>query len=173
MKNIKIFIMGMLTILVIHCTATPQGREISSDQIRRMHLSPVSEGGRGWSQVGYADMIHLDGVVENLVPYNEDNKIDAWELTNGATGINGIARHVVYVGGVLKDAKTPFDTRTEAQKQALKDYIFKFLKNHPDKQIAGHYHFANKACPSFDVEKWLKEIGVPDKNIYRKPNVRV
>ena len=65
--------MGILKMLVIHCTATREGREVTSGEIRRWHTAPVSKGGRGWKQVGYADMIHLDGRVENLVPYNEDD----------------------------------------------------------------------------------------------------
>ena len=50
--------------LVIHCTATPEGREVSSKEIRAWHTNPVSQGGRGWKQVGYTDMVHLDGRVE-------------------------------------------------------------------------------------------------------------
>lgn len=59
--------MAKLQLLVIHCTATPPGREVSADDIRRWHTAPPSEGGRGWKQVGYTDMIHLDGTVERLV----------------------------------------------------------------------------------------------------------
>ena len=40
-----------LQYLVIHCTATPEGREVSAADIRRWHTSPPSEGGRGWKQV--------------------------------------------------------------------------------------------------------------------------
>ncbi len=51
--------MAKLKYLVLHCTATPEGREVTSADIRRMHLSPVSAaGGRGWKQVGYTDLIH-------------------------------------------------------------------------------------------------------------------
>ena len=56
-----------LQYLVIHCTATPEGREVSAADIRRWHTAPVSEGGRGWRQVGYTDLFHLDGTVERLV----------------------------------------------------------------------------------------------------------
>ncbi len=56
-----------LKYLVIHCTATPEGRDVTSDEIRRWHTDPVSKGGRGWTQVGYTDLIHLDGTVERLV----------------------------------------------------------------------------------------------------------
>src|SRR3712207_2486555 len=85
--------------LVIHCTATREGREVSSDEIRLWHTSPVSKGGRGWRQVGYTDMLHLDGRWERLADNNEDAQVDPWEVTNGAAGYNGVSRHIVYVGG--------------------------------------------------------------------------
>ena len=84
--------MGKLEYLVIHCTATPEGREVSSAEIRRWHTSPLSEGGRGWKRVGYTDMIHLDGSVERLVENNEDAWVDEWEVTNGVKGYNGVSR---------------------------------------------------------------------------------
>jgi hypothetical protein len=150
-----------LQYLVIHCTATPEGREVSADAIRHWHTDPVSKGGRGWKQVGYTDMIHLDGRVERLVKNNEDANVDPWEITNGAKGYNAISRHIVYVGGVdANDVKKAVDTRTPAQKEALKRYVLDFHKRFPKVKIIGHREVANKACPSFDVQKWLKEIGI-------------
>lgn len=94
-----------LQYLVIHCTATREGREVKSSEIRHWHTDPVSKGGRGWKQVGYTDMIHLDGKVERLVKNNEDALVDPWEITNGAVGYNAISRHVVYVGGLAVDGQ--------------------------------------------------------------------
>lgn len=153
--------MARLQYLVIHCTATPEGREVTSAAIRHWHTDPVSKGGRGWKQVGYTDMIHLDGTVERLVKNNEDANVDPWEITNGAKGYNAVSRHVVYVGGVdANDVKKARDTRTPAQKEALKRYVLDFHKRFPKVKIIGHCQVANKACPSFDVPKWLKEIGI-------------
>lgn len=146
--------------LVIHCTATPEGREVSAAEIRRWHTAPVSQGGRGWKQVGYTDMVHLDGRVERLVNNNEDAQVDAWEVTNGAAGYNSISRHIVYVGGCDKAGK-PKDTRTEAQREALKRYVEDFHARFPQVKIVGHHELnPGKACPSFDVEKWLRSIGI-------------
>lgn len=152
--------MAKLKYLVLHCTATPEGREVSSDDIRVWHTNPVSKGGRGWSQVGYTDLIHLNGEVERLVDNNEDANVDPWEITNGAKGYNSISRHVVYVGGVVADGKTTKDTRTKAQKAAMETYVKEFHKRHPNVRIIGHREVAAKDCPSFDVQVWLKEIGV-------------
>lgn len=148
-----------LQYLVIHCTATPEGRKVTADDIRQWHTAPLSEGGRGWKQVGYTDMIHLDGTVERLVKNNEDAVVDPWEITNGAKGYNSISRHIVYVGGTEKgNVNKPKDTRTPAQKKALEDYVKDFHKRFPEVKIVGHNELAAKACPSFDVQDWLEEI---------------
>ncbi len=154
--------MARMKYLVIHCTATPEGREVSSAEIRRWHTDPVSKGGRGWKQVGYTDLIHLDGTVERMVQNNEDAEVDPWEITNGAKGYNSVSRHIVYAGGLAKDGKRAKDTRTEAQRKALTTYVRDFHKRFPQIRIVGHGDLpgVNKACPSFDVAKWLKSIGI-------------
>ncbi len=152
--------MGALKYLFIHCTATPEGREVSSDEIRHWHTDPVSKGGRGWSQVGYTDMIHLDGTVERLVKNNEDDIVNEWEITNGAAGYNSCSRHIVYVGGLSKDCKAAKDTRTPQQLKAMEQYIREFHRRHPQVLIKGHNEVSTKECPSFDVQKWLKKIGL-------------
>ena len=146
--------------LVLHCTATPEGREVSSDEIRAWHTAPVSKGGRGWKQVGYTDLIHLDGRVERLVGNNEDARVDPWEVTNGAKGYNQTSRHIVYAGGLARDGRSPKDTRTPEQRKALEAYVRDFHRRFPTVQIVGHNQLAAKACPCFDVPKWLKEIGI-------------
>lgn len=149
-----------LKYLVIHCTATPEGREVSAAQIRAWHTNPVNRGGRGWKQVGYTDLVHLDGRIERLVQNNEDAEVDPWEVTNGAAGYNSVSRHIVYAGGVALDGKTPKDTRTARQAQALERYVKDFHRRFPDVRIIGHNELAAKACPSFNVQRWLKEIGI-------------
>ena len=151
--------MAQLKYLVIHCTATPEGRDVTPDDIRRWHTSPVSAGGRGWKQVGYTDLIRLDGTVERLVNNNEDANVDPWEVTNGATGYNSISRHIVYAGGCDR-SMNPKDTRTAAQEKALVAYVKDFHRRFPKVRIIGHNEIAAKACPSFDVQKWLKSIGI-------------
>ena len=149
-----------LKYLVIHCTATPEGRDVTSDEIRRWHTDPVSKGGRGWKQVGYTDLIHLDGTVERLVENNEDSNVDPWAITNGAKGYNTVSRHSVYAGGLDSDGKTPKDTRTREQHESMTGYVRRFHESFPDVRIVGHNEIAAKACPSFDVQEWLKSIGI-------------
>ena len=146
--------------LVIHCTATPEGREVSAAEIRRWHTAPVSQGGRGWKQVGYTDMVHLDGRIERLADNNEDANVDPWEVTNGAAGYNSVSRHIVYVGG-CDNHLAPKDTRTEAQREALKRYVEDFHARFPQVKIVGHHELnPGKACPSFDIPTWLRSIGI-------------
>lgn len=156
--------MAHLKYLVIHCTATPEGMKVTPDDIRFWHTSPPPKG-RGWKQVGYSDMIMLDGTLVNLVPYNEDEMVDKWEITNGVAGINSYSRHVVYVGGCDKQMNAK-DTRTPEQKQTLIDYVLRTVLKHPTIKVAGHRQFANKDCPSFNVPIWCAEIGLSDNNIY-------
>lgn len=153
--------MGRLKYLVVHCTATPEGREVTGSDIRRQHLSPVSRGGRGWKQVGYTDLIRLDGSVERLVENNGDDTVDPGEITNGAKGYNGESLHVVYAGGCDRNMQ-PKDTRTPAQREALERYVKDFHRSHPGVRIVGHRDLpgVRKACPSFDVAAWLREIGI-------------
>ena len=156
--------MKKLKFLVIHCTATPEGRNHTPDDIRKWHLSPAPTG-RGWQQVGYSDMILLDGTVVNLVPYGDSQYVEPWEITNGVAGINNVSRHVVYVGG-CDVAMKPRDTRTASQRTALANYIRDFIGKHPDILITGHNQFDRKACPSFSVPEWLRSISIPQQNIY-------
>ncbi|MDN3621341.1 N-acetylmuramoyl-L-alanine amidase [Polaribacter undariae] len=144
-----------LTLLVIHCTDTPAGREIYKHDIEQWHIKE-----RGWSKVGYSDLIHLNGAVTNLIPFNQDAVVDNWEISNGASGYNGIARHVCYAGGYQGK-----DTRTAAQKYALEIYVKYMLLRYPDIKVVGHNQISSKNCPSFNVPNWLRSIGVTSKNI--------
>lgn len=151
-----------LKYLMIHCTATPEGREITKKNIEDWHIKE-----RGWSRVGYSDMIHLDGTLENLIPFNQDDIVDPWEISNGAKGMNSFCRHIVYVGGCDNKMK-PKRTLTSSQLQALEIYIRYTIARHPDVLICGHNDFANKACPSFNVIELCERLSIPEKNIYRK-----
>lgn len=158
--------MNKLKYLVIHATATPEGREVSAEDIRRWHTAPKPQG-RGWRQVGYSDIIHLNGDIQRLVDYNEDQWVQNNEITNGARGFNSVSRHVVYVGGADENLK-PKDTRTPQQHAALYSYVVQTIAKHPDIKVLGHKDFpdVSKACPSFDVKEWMQLMRLPKKNIY-------
>jgi len=142
--------------LVIHCTATLPDREVTKKDIEDWHLSPKPQG-RGWTRLGYSDLINLKGELINITDWNQDKFVDYHEMTWGAAGINAISRHIVYAGGVDKKNK-PEDTRNSFQHYALEQYVRFVLLRYPWITIHGHNEFSDKACPSFDVQKWLRDI---------------
>lgn len=137
----------------------PSREALPKDKIGGVEVSKLK--GRGWTRVGYREMIHLDGTKETLNKYNYDAIVDAWEITNGVAGINGEALHTVYVGGKGKNTLNP------AQKVTLKAEMLKALKNWPWILFAGHNQFDLKICPSFDVRVLCREFGIPEANIYQ------
>ncbi len=154
--------------LIIHCTATPEGRAVTAQTVRDWHTKPKPQG-RGWTRVGYSDLILLDGQRHTFVKHNGDTWIDANEITNGASGINSVSRHVCYVGGLDATGKNVKDTLTEQQNKVLSSIIAEVLTYAPDVLIGGHNQYANKGCPSFYVPTYLRErclYKVSEKNIY-------
>ena len=159
--------MAKLEYLIVHCSDTPEGREVSKQDIENWHTKPKPKG-RGWHRLGYSDMIHIDGSLENLTHYNEDNYISNDEMTWGAAGINAKSRHVVVVGGRAKNNKNiEFDFLTPLQARAIIEYCRAFIRKHPTCKIAGHYHFSKyKTCPNFDIESLMLANGIPSENIF-------
>ena len=155
-----------LKFLVIHCSATRQGQHFEKKDILSWHCSAKPRG-RGWSKPGYTDLILLDGSLQNLTPFDQDDEVDGFEITNGVRGINSISRHICYIGGMDKANRYAKDTRTDAQLEAMDVYLKYMVLRHPTILIAGHNQFSTKACPSFDVPTDLRSIGIEEKNIYR------
>ncbi len=155
---------NVLQLLVIHCTATPSNMPIDKNKIIKMHTLPENQGGRGWKVPGYSDIITLNGSIQNIVKYNKDTIIQACEITNGATGYNRVARHVVYAGGLDSITHQPKNTLNPKQDTALKYYCKNFIKLYPHARIIGHNQVANKACPCFNVPDKVISWGIPEEN---------
>lgn len=131
--------------IIIHCTATPEERKVSVANITKWHKE------RGFKTIGYHFVIHLDGKVEIGRPIEQAG---AHCLAHNEDSIG-----ICYVGGtdIKGNAK---DTRTNAQKQALKMLVQNLMRQYKltAKQVHGHNEFAKKACPSFNVQEWIKEV---------------
>jgi hypothetical protein len=153
---------NQLTYLIIHCTATPDGRNVTKSDIERWHLQE-----RKWSKVGYSELIDFNGNLIELQKYDTDDVVDPWEITNGVAGKNSISRHIVYAGGLDKETLNPKDTRNTAQLAAMSCYLKMAVKLWPNIIIAGHNNFAARDCPSFDVPAYCKSIGIHEKNIFK------
>jgi len=132
--------------IIIHCTATPRGRDVTLEEVKRWHIEE-----RGWSDIGYHYLILLNGDIEEGRPIERSG---AHTKNNNFDSI-GIA----YVGGMSNSGEQsePEDTRTEEQKESLVDLLC-ILKDDYGGTIYGHRDFSNKACPSFDAKKEYENI---------------
>lgn len=125
--------------IIIHCSATPEGRHVGVAEIRSWHLA------RGFSDIGYHYIIGIDGSVWPGRPLEQQGA--------HCLGQNARSIGVCYVGGLAPDCKTPLDTRTPAQKSALKKLVASLLSQYPGATVHGHREFAAKACPCFEVSE--------------------
>lgn len=130
--------------LIVHCSATPEGKDYSVDTIRQWHLQ------RGFSDIGYHYVVYRDGSIH----IGRDESI----IGAHCTGHNTNSIGVCYIGGCASDGKTPKDTRTTEQKQSLVKLLKELKTKYPQASIHGHRDFANKACPSFDATKEYSSI---------------
>ena len=130
--------------LIVHCSATPEGKDYSVDTIRQWHLQ------RGFSDIGYHYVIYRDGSIH----IGRDESI----IGAHCTGHNTNSIGVCYIGGCASDGKTPKDTRTTEQKQSLVKLLKELKTKYPQASIHGHRDFSSKACPSFDATKEYSSI---------------
>ena len=130
--------------LIVHCSATPEGKDYSVDTIRQWHLQ------RGFSDIGYHYVIYRDGSIH----IGRDESI----IGAHCTGHNTNSIGVCYIGGCASDGNTPQDTRTTEQRQSLLKLLKELKAKYPKASIHGHRDFANKACPSFDATKEYSSI---------------
>ena len=119
--------------IIVHCSATPEGKEFSVETIRKWHLK------RGWSDIGYHFVIDLKGELHEGRPV---------ERTGAhVKGHNFDSIGVCYIGGV-EAKRSPAgewiakDTRTEAQKEALEDFLLYMKDLYPQAKIYGHRDFS-------------------------------
>lgn len=123
--------------IIIHCTATPEGRHYTVGQIDRFHRQ------KGFKSIGYHFVIYLDGTV---CPGRPVERIGAH-----CRGHNADSVGICYIGGI--DSRgNPKDTRTPAQRAALIDLVRKLKTDFPEAAVCGHNQFSNKDCPSFNVQ---------------------
>lgn len=130
--------------IIIHCSATPEGRDHTAADIDRWHRQ------RGFAGIGYHFVVRLDGRVETGRPLER--------IGAHCSGHNAHSIGVCYIGGVLKDGKTPADTRTPAQREALFRLLRELKRRFPQASIHAHRDFAAKACPSFDATREYADI---------------
>lgn len=131
--------------IIIHCSATPEGKSVTVEEIRRWHVQC------GFSDIGYHYVIMADGSVCEGRPLEQAGA--------HCRGQNAHSIGICYVGGCDRN-KRPKDTRTAAQKNAMTELVRRLKRRFPNVAVYGHNEFSNKACPCFDVKQWTKEVCV-------------
>ena len=133
--------MRKISLIVIHCSATREDKELTAFDLDTMHRR------RGFNGTGYHYYIRKDGTVHLTRPVER--------IGAHVKGFNANSIGICYEGGLNEDGK-PADTRTAAQRFALIDLLTILRHQYPEAQIAGHYQLSasiHKACPCFDPKK--------------------
>jgi N-acetylmuramoyl-L-alanine amidase len=122
--------------IVIHCSDTPDNKNISAKEIHEMHLK------FGWNGIGYHKVICRNGVIQNGRP-------EYW-IGAHAKGVNQSSLGVCLIG------RSQFSNE---QFNSLKKIIIGWKSVYNISKILGHYEAVNtrKTCPNFDVKKWCIE----------------
>ena len=125
--------------IIIHCAATPNGKNFTAKDIHDWHLE------RGWSGIGYHYVIRVDGVLEVGRP-------EYWVGAH-AKGHNTGTIGICLIGT---------DEYSLDQWSILKKLLTKLSAKYINAKIIGHNEISSKTCPGFDVQEWL------NKEFYKK-----
>lgn len=134
-----------ITEIAVHCSATKEGQHFTAADIDGWHRK------QGWNEIGYNAVVLLDGTIQ---PGRDEAKVPSHAVGHNA---NSIA--ICYIGGTDAAGK-PKDTRTPAQKAALRQWLSDKRKQYPGARILGHrdYPGVGKACPSFDAKSEYADL---------------
>lgn len=129
--------MRTITLIIVHCSANRAGSALRMADIDSYHRSLV------WIGCGYHYVIPTDGTIE---PGRPEEMVGAHCKNHNRHSIG-----VCYIGGLSKGGK-PADTRTDAQRIALRNLLEQLHRRYPDALIVGHRDLdPQKVCPCFDV----------------------
>lgn len=120
--------------IIIHCSATPNGREDTAEDIHHWHLE------RGWDGIGYHYVIEVKA---RLVA----GRPEYWKGSH-AKGHNKNTIGICMIGT---------DKFNCDQWSILQNLIRKLKIKYPGVKVVGHNEISDKACPGFDVQEWLVE----------------
>ena len=124
--------------LVIHCSDSPDDRDVDRKDIDAWHKE------RGWDGIGYHYVIKRDGVVEIGRPESVQGAHTRGH-NRGSLGVCMIGREVF----------------SEEQYKALTILIKDLTARYRGLYVAGHYEYdEHKTCPNFKVEEYLMDNGL-------------
>ena len=129
--------MRTITLIVIHCSAVKPDQMSSAAQIDTWHRQ------RGFHLgIGYHYVIRRDGSIEKGRP--------EWLIGAHCVNHNAHSIGICYEGG-LDIRGDPADTRTEAQKTAMRQLLEDLHERYPRALILGHHDLnPQKACPCIE-----------------------
>jgi N-acetylmuramoyl-L-alanine amidase len=136
--------MRQINKIIVHCTATPEGREVTKEDLHKWHVVD-----RNFSDIGYHWFIDLNGERHECRPEHKSGA--------HAKGHNSDSIGICYAGG-CDTSMNPKDTRTEAQKEGLHCMIQDLLDRYRNAEVIGHRDISSKACPSFDAKEEYKDM---------------
>lgn len=127
--------------IFVHCSATKASMNVGLREIRQWHKE------QGWLDVGYHFIIRRDGTIEEGRPVDVvGSHVKDW---------NSKSVGVCLVGGI--DDKGKFEANfTPAQMFELRGLLQTLLAKYPGAKLMAHHDVAPKACPSFNLSRWLK-----------------
>lgn len=142
--------MNTIDSIIIHCSATKAGQDFRAKDIDKMHRA------RNFTQIGYNYIIELDGTIEKGRPLTIDGA--------HCLGYNNHSVGICYIGGLDQNGR-PADTRTPAQKEAIRKLVGDLYKQYEIIEVLGHRDTSPdinnngivessewiKMCPCFEV----------------------
>ena len=129
--------MRTITMLVIHCSAVRPDQTSSAAQIDTWHRKQGFHLG-----IGYHYVVRRNGAIESGRP--------EWMVGAHCKNHNAHSLGICYEGG-LNIRGQPADTRTEAQKAALRWLLRQLYRTYPKALIIGHHDLnPHKACPCIE-----------------------
>lgn len=121
--------------IIIHYTETPEGRNVTVQDIDAWHKQ------KKFKCIGYHYVVYLDGSIHGGRPEEQ--------MGAHCAGQNEHSIGVCYVGGIRDGVKC--DTRTPEQKRSLYLLLKMLKKKYPNATIHGHNEFSKKECPGFNA----------------------
>lgn len=136
--------------IIIHCSATPNGRHNDADDIDAWHIvrkfHRTAEARRHFNPqyqaIGYHYVILLNGDVQT-------------GRSIGEVGAHTIGHNVRSIGICLIGT----DRFTTAQWESLANLVYQLHIDFKAATVHGHREFAAKECPGFDVGEWMESGG--------------
>ena len=162
--------MRPINLIVIHCTASPNGKARSVEDVTRDHKA------RGFRTIGYHHLIGVDGTVSAGRPESE--------IGSHARGFNANSIGICMVGGLGGPDRLNPGLFTQPQWEALRLTVMDLLERFPAAQVVGHRDLSPdlnhdgqvepsewiKLCPAFDVAAWMDGGGKPlDGHVLQDP----